>query len=125
MKRTFIIACSLALLSSCSVVMASKKSGTDISKVNEAHTRGQFVALSDKVLTSERLPSGDLIESYQIPKERGSAARAVMHGLLDVSTLGLWEVAGTPIEGSLNQPDYFVIKVTYGPDDIAKKVELP
>jgi hypothetical protein len=124
MKRIICIASALALFSACSVVMASKTGGTNISKVSDAHTKAQFQAMSDKILSSEKLPSGELVETYLFTKEHGSIARACMHGLLDLSTLGIWEIAGTPIEGNLNQPDHFVVKVTYGSDDIAKKVEL-
>src|ERR1700722_16681301 len=86
------------LVSSCSVVMAAKKEGTNIETVQASRTRGQFIACGANVISSERLPSGKLVEVYQFQKERGSAARALMHGVLDVSTLGLWEVIGTPIE---------------------------
>ncbi len=36
-----------------------------------------------------------------------------MHGLLDVATLGIWEVAGTPIEGTKNNERFYVYKVQY------------
>jgi hypothetical protein len=35
---------------------------------------------------------------YEIGNEP-SAGRAAFHGAMDVMTLGLWEVVGTPIEG--------------------------
>jgi hypothetical protein len=60
-------------------------------------------------------------------KSDATYARAVGHGVLDVMTLGLWEVAGTPIEGSLsNDKEYIVAKATYSnksTDDI-KKLEI-
>ena|ERR1700722_18359300 len=37
------------------------------------------------------------IYEYEIGKEP-SAGRAVAHGVMDVLTLGLWEVVGTPVE---------------------------
>jgi len=36
-----------------------------------------------------------------------------MHGLLDVATLGIGEVAGTPIESSYDKEKYYAIRVTY------------
>ncbi|HYA76272.1 MAG TPA: hypothetical protein VED83_05120 [Burkholderiaceae bacterium] len=48
-----------------------------------------------------------------MPKAQGSTGRAVMHGLLDVATLGIWEVAGTPIESSYDKEKYYAIRVTY------------
>ena len=47
-----------------------------------------------------------------------------MHGLLDVWTLGIWEVIGTPMEGYMNQSEYFTIRVTYDANDFATRVEI-
>jgi hypothetical protein len=104
--------------------MAARKDGADISQVQASHTRSEFLNLGAKVVNSERLPSGELVEVYQIPKKRGSAVRAVMHGLLDLSTCFIWEVAGTPIEGSLDKQEFITVKVTFGVDDMAKNAEL-
>ena len=49
------------------------------------------------------------------------AARAVLHGGMDVLTLGLWEVVGTPLEAVQGQK--FEMTVTYGPDGKAKAIE--
>ncbi len=87
----FLIALSL---NSCSVVMAAKKSGTDLNKIQDYRTRGQFISAGANVITSERLESGELIEVYQYKKETGSAARAFMHGMLDISTLELGKLLG-------------------------------
>ncbi len=38
-----------------------------------------------------------------------------MHGLLDVATFGIWEVAGTPIEGK-KRGGFYVFKVEYDND---------
>ncbi len=124
MKKIALVALSILLFPSCSVFMAANKEGSDISQVQSCHTRAQFLDLGAKIVSTERLPSGELVETYQIPKEKGSAARAVMHGLLDISTCFLWEIAGTPIEGTLNKQEFITVKITYGPDDIAKKAEL-
>jgi len=114
---------SVSVLSSCSVVMAAKKEGTNVSKVQQCRTRGQFIALGGSVISSERQQNGDLIETYQFKKERGSSARAFMHGLLDVSTLGLWEVVGTPIEGS-ESLECFSVKVIYDREENIKNILL-
>ena len=122
-KLIFVVSC-LSIFPSCSVFMAAKKEGADINQVQASHTRSDFLNLGAKIITSERMPNGELVETYQIPKQRGSTARAVMHGLLDISTFFIWELAGTPIEGSLNKPEFITVKVTYSPDDIAKRAEL-
>jgi hypothetical protein len=36
-----------------------------------------------------------------------------MHGVLDVATWGLWEVAGTPMEGAFDKDKYYGIKVKF------------
>ena len=114
---------SLCTLSSCSVVMAAKKEGTNISKIQQCKNRNQFIAHGGKIVSSERLPNGDLVEVYQFKKERGSTARALMHGVLDISTFGLWEVIGTPIEG-FDTLEFFCIKVIYDCNDNVKDVLL-
>ena len=124
MKKAFLLLCCVAVLPSCSVVMAAKKEGTDVSQIQASKTRGQILSLNPTINSSERLPTGELVETYTIQKEKGSTARAVMHGLLDLSTFCIWEIAGTPIEGSLNKKEFFSIKVTYNEDETIKKVEL-
>ena len=59
------------------------------------------------------------VYQYQVGNEP-APARAGMHALLDVGTLGLWEFIGTPIElvkGSTRR-----LTVIYGPDN--KVVEI-
>jgi hypothetical protein len=70
------------------------------------------------------LPTGELIEVYPVLEERGSPARAFMHGVLDVSTCGLWEVVGTPIEACSNPKKYYIIRVYYDCNEVIQRVEL-
>lgn len=114
----------IAIISSCSVMMAAKKEGTNIDKVQACRTRGQFLSYGPVIVNSERMPTGELVETYQYQKERGSAVRALMHGVLDVSTCGVWEVVGTPIEACIDEKSYFSIKVYYDEQEIAQKIEL-
>lgn len=115
---------SLISLSSCSVVMAANKSGTSMEKVQSCRSRGQFLNAGAQIVSSERLSSGELVEVYQYKKERGSAARALMHGVLDVSTFGIWEVVGTPIEACVDDKGFFSIRVYYDCNEMATSVEL-
>ncbi|MCE5316123.1 MAG: hypothetical protein LLG04_02000 [Parachlamydia sp.] len=122
-------AATLALLgltlfgTSCSVAMAARKEGVSIDKVQTARTRGQILACGATVISSDRMPTGELVEVYQFQKERGSAARALMHGLLDVSTFGIWEAVGTPIE-ACDTREYFTLRIYYNLDETVNKVEL-
>jgi len=48
-----------------------------------------------------------------------------MHGVLDVAELGIWKIAGTPIEASKGKKNYFAAKITYKADnETIEKVEL-
>ncbi len=112
-------------LSSCSVVMAAKKEGVSIEKVQSAKTRSQFFAATNPyLLRCDTNEQGQHVEIYRLQKERGSAARAFMHGCLDVATFGVWEVVGTPIEGCSNQAEFYVVKITYDDNEVIQHVEL-
>ncbi len=55
--------------------------------------------------------------------ERGnqkSVGRAVGHAAMDVLTMGIWEVVGTPIEGFAG--DKFTVTVEYNKDDKVMRV---
>jgi hypothetical protein len=124
MRRLVLTAILLGICSSCSVVMASKKEGVNVEQVRSCRTRAQLLACGATIVSTDKLPSGELVETYQIPQEKGSTARAVMHGLLDVATFGIWEAAGTPIEGSLSQKEFFIVKVYYNKNEEITKMEL-
>ena len=113
----------IGLTSSCSVAMAARREGVNIEKIQSSRTRGQLIACGVTVISSEKSYSGELVEVYQVQKERGSAARALMHGALDIGTCGLWEVIGTPIE-ACDTKEYYVIKVYYDLNENIKKIEL-
>jgi len=111
--------------SGCSVVMASKTKGTSIETLRECRTR-TCVLSKDGVekLSRKDLEKGEFIEEYRVLKRTGSASRAVMHGVLDVFTLGLWEIAGTPIEGAAGKKTYLGIRIFYDKDNSIKNVEI-
>jgi hypothetical protein len=61
-------------------------------------------------------PDGRYVETYraQARKSGVTYARAVGHGVADVATFGLWEVVGTPVEGSLsNNTGFITVKAFY------------
>ena len=124
MKNLLVLVCLAVVTTSCSVCMAARKEGVDISKVQACTTRGQILAYGVTVISSERTSEGNLVEVYQIQKPRGSAARAFMHGALDVSTFGLWEVIGTPIEACADQKEYIMVRVYYNCQEIVQSIQL-
>jgi hypothetical protein len=58
---------------------------------------------------------------YQIGNEP-SAGRAALHAGMDVLTLGVWELVGTPTEALQGQD--FQLIVTYGPDGKAENIQV-
>ena len=104
----------MLLLTSCSVFMAANKSGVSIEKINECRTRGCLIADGAIPISSKKNKDGSLAEEvFQVKKPTGSTSRAVMHGALDVATMGIWEVAGTPMEGVMGQKEMYAIKALY------------
>ena len=107
------VVCAAILVSGCSVYMAASKKGTDFEKVSSCKTKTCLVANDAEPLQVSGLPPDT--EAFKVLKAQGSTGRAVMHGLLDVAPLGIWEVAGTPIEGAYDRDKYYGIRVTYEP----------
>ncbi len=113
-----------ASLSSCSVVMASKVEGIDFDTVQSFRSRDDLIAKGIESIDSTENEQGQRVETYRILEQKGSIARAFLHGLLDISTGFLWELAGTPIESALNQSKYFSVKVTFDQEEQIQKMEL-
>ncbi len=124
MKKIMFLLVSVCLLSSCSVFMAAKKSGTSLSQIQVARTRASVITAGGTLVESGSNENGDIVGSYRFQKETGSPARALMHGLLDVSTLGVWEVVGTPMEGLMGQDDFYIVKFTFDKNDNVIRSEL-
>ena len=113
------------ILTSCSVFMAAKKEGVSIDQLSQCRTRSCLISKGAIPIDSKTNDDGILIEeTYQAQKPKGSASRAAMHGCLDVLTLGIWEVAGTPIEGSKGKKEMYSIKVHYENGENIKNIEL-
>ena len=82
-----------------------------------------------EVVDRHEVDKDTYIETYRgLARKSGvNYVRAAGHGALDVMTLGLWEVAGTPLEGAIsNNRGYILAKVVYPGKKAneAKKVEI-
>lgn len=111
-------------LSGCSVYMAAKgTSGADLAKTSKCKTRACLISSGAKPIeNAQKNNEGQLkSEIFKVSEPTGSAARAVMHGMLDLSTFGVWEIAGTPIEGVLNKQKSVAILVNYEDDGYSIK----
>ncbi len=102
-------------LSGCAVSRAASKEGVNIKDVLSCGTRTCLVARGAEPLPGLKFDEAN-IGAYRVRKATGSTLRAVMHAILDVSTLGLWEIVGTPLEGALNRTQYYGLKVAFGAD---------
>ena len=110
----------------CSVAMSAKKSGVSIDELSQSRTRlGVLAHDGVEIVKTNKDKDGNIIyEDYLVQKPTGSTARAVMHGVLDVGTLGLWEVVGTPLEGHIGQKDKVGVRIYYNEDETVDRIEI-
>jgi hypothetical protein len=105
------------LLSGCSVGMAmSGKHSPNLGMVRVGSTRGEVELQLGPPVTTTVNPNGNRTDLYEYEVGNDpSAGRAIGHGVMDVLTLGIWEVVGTPIEGF--QGDKYRMAVVYNEED--------
>ena len=107
----------LVMFSGCAVGMAtSGQKDMDITVLEVGQSRQvveSFLGIPVSTLDYSSEKRTDVYE-YEIG-DQPSTGRAWMHGVLDVVTIGLWEVVGTVIEAS--RGDVYSVPITYGPDD--------
>ena len=114
-----IISCLFMAGWSVGMAMSGKKE-PQLGAVRTGATRGEVeLQLGHPVEAHEENGRRVDIYEYEIGNEP-SAGRAIGHGVMDVLTLGLWEVAGTPIEGM--QGEKKRLAVTYDDKDIVTHV---
>jgi hypothetical protein len=87
-------------LQACSVGMAmSGSENPDLGAIRVGATRGEVELHLGSAIKTTPLPDGGRADVYQYEiGNEPSAGRAVGHGVMDVLTLGIWEIVGTPIE---------------------------
>lgn len=115
--------CTLTL-TGCSVYMTANKHGTDTTEIQKPTIKFQMLGLGGKVVSSRREDNGNLVEVYQISTEKGSAARALLHGFLDKSCAYLWTLLGTPKEMYLSKDGVLTLRLTYDKNDVLIKAEI-
>ena len=104
--------------------MAAKHEGVTKKQIGRCETRLCFLALGPEILNTKTNDDGSVTEIYRVRRKKGSSLRSFTHGILSVSTLGIWNVVGTPIEGYLSNDDFIVFRVFYDLQEKAKKVEV-
>lgn len=113
------------MLGACSVYKASSNEGISVRDIRNCTTKGCLLAHRMEFVDKHTLKDGKIIETYKAPAKKTGLnyLRAAGHGVMDVATLGIWEVAGTPIEGAIsNNPNYVVARATYA-DEISSEIE--
>jgi hypothetical protein len=110
--------------SGCSVVMAARQPPKrDLSVLSAGSPRSLVLAefgqpLSTTMRDGERVDVFSFTQGYNKVAKGG---RALAHGALDVFTLGLWEVVGTPTEMVFDGTK-MAFEVTYDAGDQIKDV---
>lgn len=99
--RKFLYIILLFSISGCSVGMAmSGKEDPNLGAFRVGSTRGEVELQLGSPVSSVTTPEGMRVDLYEYEiGNKPSAGRAIGHGVMDILTLGLWEVIGTPIEG--------------------------
>lgn len=114
-------------LSGCAVYKAAQNDGVAAQDISGCQNKMCFLSHGMKAIEHHQDKSGRYVEIYRAPARKSGLnyVRAAGHGALDVATLGLWEVAGTPIEGAIsNNRGYVTAKVTYNNNAMSKIVGL-
>lgn len=111
------------MLSGCSVGMAvAGKESPNLAVCRAGATQADIQAELGRPTSSQVLENGDSVCTYEYEVgNEPSAARAVMHGGMDVLTLGLWELVGTPVEAVQGQK--YEMTVTYDAEGKAKAIQ--
>jgi hypothetical protein len=123
MRLLAIVLLGLALpfLAGCSVGMAmSGKPDPNIGVLSKGQSR-DIVLLNLGQPTHTATTEKGRVDVFNL--ERGneqSVGRAVGHAVMDVLTIGIWEVVGTPIEAFSGNK--FTVTIEYNQDDTVAKV---
>ncbi len=108
-------------LAGCSVVMATAgKPDPATSSLDLGQSR-DIVLLNLGEPSQTNLTDAGRVDTFDL--ERGnqpSIGRAIGHAFLDLITLGLWELAGTPLEAISGES--FRLTITYDNEDKVTKV---
>ncbi|WP_342267463.1 hypothetical protein [Candidatus Tisiphia endosymbiont of Empis tessellata] len=106
----------MLILSSCSVYKAASNEGISVSDITKCQTKGCFLYYGMEIVNRHQEENGKYMETYRAMARKSGLnyLRAAGHGVLDVMTLRVWEVAGTPVEGAIsNNRGYITARVTY------------
>ncbi len=100
MKKLFSGLIFLIVLSGCSANMAANgQNGPDLKLLTQEYSRKDVERLLGSPVSSYQLQDGQMIAQYNVEaRTEPSISRAAGHGVMDLFTLGLWELVGGPME---------------------------
>ncbi len=96
----------------------------DLGAIRVGASRGEVELQLGKADSTVTLDGGRRLDKYkyQLGNEP-SAGRAVGHGIMDVLTLGAWEIIGTPVEGF--QGENCEVVICYDKNDVVVAINSP
>ncbi len=102
-KISLLLLCSLVLIQGCSAIMAGKKqTRKDLSVIRIGGDRDDIVQVLGAPFMSTRTDDGGVKDVYKLVENAGTKGTKTLaivgHTTMDVLTLGLWEIVGTPLE---------------------------
>lgn len=109
-------------LSGCSVGMAmSGKETPNLGMVQVGASRGEIELTLGPPGKTVTLKNGNRMDVYEYEVGNDpSVGRAAGHAVMDLLTLGLWEIIGTPIEAV--QGDKRILNIIYDKEDIVLSI---
>jgi hypothetical protein len=127
MGRLFGFFLFLFVLSGCSVYRAAQNDGVAVSDIKRCTTQICFLSHGMKVIDHHTDKNGHDVEIYRaVARKSGlNYVRSAGNAALDVATIGLWEIAATPIEGALsNNRGFVTAKIIYANKDDDKILSI-
>ncbi len=117
------------VISGCSVYKAASNEGVSVSDIKNCRVKGCLLAKGMTLIEEKEFSDGSLIAIYRAPARKTGInyVRAAGHGVMDVMTLGVWEVVGTPVEGAISNNLGFIVAKTIYPNKTAiefEKIEI-
>ncbi len=113
-------------ISSCSVYRSYKNEGASVKQIQDCKEQTCFESLPKvKILETKASENGEKTIVYKVPRKKEDnepTAKAIVYLSADLTTLGLWEIAGTPLEGYLSDKDSIVFETIYNNDGSLKKL---
>lgn len=127
--KSLIAAILLALfclsISGCAVFMAARQPDKkNLNCLNAGTPRDRVLAELGNPTASETDAQGQKADIFKFKQGYDTGvkvSRALVHGVADIFTLGLWEVVGTPTEAIFSGKDV-AVRVTYDGDNKVKDV---